>query len=458
MTVVEMLADRVRETTPASLTPEAIKWAKVSVLDTLGVAMAGAAEPSVRILDRVTTGGASQGPCLLMGTNRHASPLDAALLNGAAAHALDFDASNPVFAGHATMHLLAGAFAVAEMLDVDGPTFLAAYVAGFEAQSRIARGCQPEHSDKGWFASSTLGVFGVAAATGLLMGLSDTRLATAFAIASGLSAGLLAHSGTMTKPLSAGQSARNGLLAVLLAREGFTGAPDAFEHRYGVLNVFGFPDRFDARAQLADWGAPFEIGVTATGIKQYPCCGTFHAAIDLASALEAAHDIDPDRIEAVEVALITDRLHHVDRPDPQSAIDAKFSASYCIARTLLHGRPKISDFEGDAYREDAPRRLMGRIALSVHPRMRANLPRTEQGGASVVIVLRDGRRLVAEAEAPAGRAAGHPLPEPLLYAKFLDCVGRVISPSAGERLLAMLVDLDRAKNLRAVSVAMRPEK
>src|SRR4051794_7644902 len=110
MTFTQELARHVIGVVPGDISAQTRHWAIVSILDTLGVAIAGAAEPGVRILDRVVTGGRGEGPCILFGTDRRASALDAVLINGMAAHALDFDASNPYFAGHATMHLLAGAF------------------------------------------------------------------------------------------------------------------------------------------------------------------------------------------------------------------------------------------------------------------------------------------------------------------------------------------------------------
>jgi 2-methylcitrate dehydratase PrpD len=445
------LAARVVATRFADLPTDTVHWATVSITDTVGVAVAGSIEPGVRLLDRTLTGGATTGPCLLFGTARRVSALDAALVNGMAAHVLDFDASNPVFAGHATMHLCAVAFAAGEMQEVDGASFVAAYVAGFEAQSRIARGCQPEHSDKGWFASSTIGVFGATAVAGKLLGLSPERLALAFGIAANLASGLLCSSGTLAKPLAAGHSARNGLLAASLAKDGFTGALDAFEHRIGFLNVFDIPSRFNAPDVLADWGRPFEIAVTAVGLKQYPCCGTFHSSIDVLGALAAEHGLVPDDVERIEARLMTDRLHHVDRPDPVSALDAKFSAHYCLARTILNGRPRFADFEGEAFRDAATRKLMSRIHLAVHPAMRPEIPRSSQGGTEVTVITRTGQRLTGRADMPFGRSAGHPLPRALFEAKFRDCAGRALTSDAADELLAGLSRISELESLRSIT-------
>jgi 2-methylcitrate dehydratase PrpD len=447
MTFTQDLARRVLGVKPADISADTRHWAIVSILDTLGVAIAGAAEPGVRILDRVVTGGRSEGPCVLFGTDRRASLLDAALINGMAAHALDFDASNPYFAGHATMHLLAGTFAVAEVAEASGAEFLLAYIAGFEAQSRLARALQPAHSDKGWFPSSTIGVFGMAAAAGRLLRLSEAQLATAFGIAANLASGLLANAGTMTKPLAAGHSARNGVLAARLAQEGFTAPMSAFEHQYGFLKMFDVAGQFDGKAALAGWGQPFDVAVTAIGLKQHPCCGIVHSAIDALGSLIAEHDIAADDVTSVKALLVTDRLSHVDRPHPTNPLDAKFSGYYCLARTILHGRPRLEDFEGEAHHDPVAAALMKRISIAVHPDMRDDMPRTQQDGAQVVVTLSDGRRLEGRLDKPFGREPGNPIPDHLLHQKFLGCAERVLSSNVAQRLLAKVLAIDEAERL-----------
>lgn len=456
MTFTEQLAQRVIGVAHTDLPDETRHWATVSILDTLGVAIAGSHEPGVRMLDKVTTGGASGGQCLVFGTSRRVSACDAALINGMAAHVLDFDASNPYFAGHATMHLLAGAFAIGEYVDASGADFLTAYVAGFEAQMRIARAMQPQHSDKGWFPSSTIGVFGVAAAAGHLLRLTQAQMAHAFGIAANLASGLLVNSGSMTKPLAAGQSARNGVLAALLAREGFTAPAAAFEHRYGFLRMFDVAGAFDPATALADWGNPYDIALTAIGLKQHPCCGTVHTAIDAIAELRRRHEFAVDDVVALEASLMTDHLAHVDRPDPVDALDAKFSAYYCLARTVTDGRPRFAHFEGNAHRDPKVRALMQRVSIAVHPDTGPGLDRDKQGRAEVTLRLKDGRILKGVLDKPVGRDEGKPLGADLLHGKFLDCVGRVLRPQACEALLAAVNAVDSAPSLRPITTAMIP--
>jgi 2-methylcitrate dehydratase PrpD len=207
----------------------------------------------------VATAGASKGPCHLFGTTRRASVLDAALINGMACHALDFDISNNPFYGHPAVNILSVAFALGEMLDADGRDLLTAYVVGSQVEFKIARAVQPLHSDLGWFPSGTIGVFGTAATAARLLRLDRDQTARALGVAASFASGVQANAGTMTKSLAAGHAARNGALAAMLAAEGFTGSLNAFEHKEGFLNLFNGVGKYDSAAILRDWGKPFEI-------------------------------------------------------------------------------------------------------------------------------------------------------------------------------------------------------
>ena len=286
----------------------------MTILDTVGVTLAGSREPCVRILERVGTTATADGPCLLFGTNRRATPLDAGLINGTAAHALDFDCSSSTLAGHPAIYLLPPLFALAEQDGANGDDFIAAFVAGLETQARIARGAHPDHFWRGWFPSSTIGVFGTAAAAAHLLGLPARQIAQALGIASMFASGIMVNAGTMTKPLSAGHCARSGLLAALLAADGFTGAVDAIEDRRGFLAVYNGGNNYDVDAILAGWADPLDILDPGVVIKQYPCCGILHSSIDVLHDLVKEHQIGAGDVERIDALLHPDRLGHVNRP------------------------------------------------------------------------------------------------------------------------------------------------
>ena len=454
MTIIDGIAERIAAINYGDLPPLAVDWAKTAILDTVGVTLAGSREPCAQIVERVLGTGA--GECLIFGGDRRAAPLDAALVNGTAAHALDFDDVSNSLGGHPSAPILPALFALGERLDCPGPAFIAAYVAGFETETRIARGVNFHHYDKGWHPTATLGVFGAAAAACHLLGLDRARTAQALAIAASLASGIKANFGTMTKPLHVGHTARNGLFAAQLAREGFTANPAALEDKQGFLRVFNGAGNCDAEAILKDWGQPYDIVRPGLGVKQHPCCGSTHPAIDAMLMLRAEHatgpDILPERITRIDAWTHPRRLAHTDRPDPQSGLDAKFSVQYCLARALLGGRIVLEDFEGEAFRDRRTRALMGRIHAAPHPEMDA--ASGEHLGAEVRVTFDDGRTIAKRVGSALGRGPDNPLPPDALTGKFANCAARVLPPAQVEQLQRILLQLDEAKSLRAVVAAI----
>jgi 2-methylcitrate dehydratase PrpD len=451
-TIIEGIAERIGRVSYADLPEEAVHWAKAAILDTVGVTLAGAAEPCTRIVARVLGAGSGAGGTLIFGTDRRAAPLDAALINGTAAHALDFDDVSNSMGGHPSAPIVPALFALGEVLDCTGRDLIAAYVAGFETETRIGRGVNLHHYEKGWHPTATLGVFGAAAACCHLMELDKAKTVQALAIASSLASGIKANFGTMTKPLHVGHTARDGLFAAQLAREGFTANDAALEHKQGFLLVFNGAGNFDAEAILADWGRPYDIVSPGLGIKQHPCCGSTHPAVDAMLALRAEHDIVPDKVAHIASWTHPRRLAHTDRPDPQSGLDAKFSVQYCLARALLDGRIVLEHFEGDAFRDPDTRALMRRIDA-------APFPETAEGGgeplgAEIRITFDDGRTITRRIGSALGRGLDNPLPAGALHAKFANCAGRALPPDQVERLHESLSRLDEAGSLRDVVAAI----
>lgn len=448
VTLLEILAGRIAATRYDDLPPEAVHWAKTAILDTIGVTLAGAGEPCAAIVAGVLGSG---NECLIFGSSRRAAPLNAALVNGTAAHALDFDDVSNSMGGHPSAPLVPALFALGEVLDCSGTDFITAYVAGFETETRIARGVHFHHYEKGWHPTATLGVFGAAAACCRLMALDPARTATALAIAASLAAGLKANFGTMTKPLHVGHTARDGLFAALLARDGFTANPAALEHKQGFLEVFNGAGNYDAAKIVADWGRPWDIVSPGLGIKQHPCCGSTHPAIDALLALRRDHDLPADRIERIESWTHPRRLAHTDRPDPQSGLDAKFSVQYCLARAALQGQIVLEDFEGDAFRDPDSRALMRRIHAA--PYLDTGPDGAEPLGAEVTVTFRDGQAVSHRVGAALGRGPDNPLPSDALLGKFRNCAGRALPLAKVDALQDMLLRLDEQPSVQTIASA-----
>ncbi len=454
MTIAETLAARIAEVSYDRLPDAARHWAKVAIMDTVGCILAGADEPCARIAGRVAAIGGANGPCVVFGTSHRVGPMDAAAINGTAAHALDYDDCSDTLGGHPSAPILPALFALAETRGTNGRDFIAAYVAGWEAETRIARGVNFHHYEKGWHPTATLGVFGATAACAKLLGLSIEKTARALALAATFSSGLKANFGTMTKPLHVGHASRNGLYAALLASEDFTSSTDAIEHRQGFLRVFNGDGNYVVDPIVAEWGAPWDIVDPGLAIKQYPCCGSTHPAVDAMLMLVRENDLTPAMVTRIELQTHPRRFAHTNRPDPRGALDAKFSVQYCLARALVSRQVLIEHFEDGSYDEPDVRAVLTRVVSSAWPDRKMDL--SEHFGADVQVTLTDGRVLKKSVPRPLGRGPSIPLPPELLRGKFIDCARRALPAEASDRLHGMLDSLETVNQIRALTEATVP--
>jgi 2-methylcitrate dehydratase PrpD len=452
MTLIEQIAEKIVAIAYEDLPAEAVFWAKAAILDTVGVTLAGANEDCARIVAQTLAVGGWHGQCLIFGGDRRTGPLDAALINGTAAHALDFDDVSNSLGGHPSAPILPALFALAGQQDCDGKAFIAAYVAGFETETRIARGVHFHHYEKGWHPTATLGVFGATAACCHLMRLPAAQTAQALAIAASFASGIKANFGTMTKPLHVGHTARNALFAAMLARDGFTANNGAMEHPQGFLMVYNGEGNFIAAAMLKDWGNPYDVVRPGPGFKQYPCCGSTHPPLDALLALRGEHAMAADKVVRIDSWTHPRRLAHTNRPDPKSGLDAKFSVQYCLARAALQGQIRLEDFEGDAYDDPEVRALMARIHAAPHPD--AGTANEEALGAEVRVTFADGEVIAKKVSAALGRGPDNPMPPGALAAKFVNCASRALPAGSVARLQQMLETLETAPSVKAVVAAI----
>ena len=441
-------ARRIQALALADLTPEVLHWARVGLLDTLGVTLAGSREPAVRHAAAALD--LHGGPALWLGRRQRVGALDAALLNGTASHALDFDDCNNTMGGHPSAPVLSALLPLADELGSPGEAFVLAYVAGFEMECKLALAVNFHHYTKGWHPTATLGVFGAAAACAKLMALEAPQTATALALAASFASGIKANFGTMTKPLHVGHAARQGLLAARLARAGLTAnAERVFEHEQGFLDVFNGPGTYDTVRALAAWGRPLDIVAPGLAIKQYPCCGSTHPAIDAMLELVRAHGLRAADIVGIEAWVHRRRLQHTNRPDPRSALDAKFSLQYVLARAAVDGCVAVAHFEGQAHADPRVRALLPRVQVAPYDETRFD-PANHFGGA-VRVRLTDGRVLEAQVEQALGRTSAHPLPTPLLQAKFRLCAQTVLGAGAIDDIAAQVERITDLSDLRSLT-------
>lgn len=439
MNLTLALAARIGETAFEQLDPQALLNAKLAILDTLGCALAGAREPVVQTLLR-TPGLNTIGAVPVWGRREKLEPLCAALVNGAAAHALDFDDVNIAMGGHPTAPLLPALLALAAGRGCSGRQLLLAYIAGFETQTRLARSVNFHHYDKGWHPTATLGVFGAAAASAKLLGLDEARTAAALALCVSLASGVKANFGTMTKPYHVGHAARNGLMAGLLAQGGFTASLDAFEHRQGFFEVFNGAGNYTPGLALQQWASPLDIVEPGIGIKLYPCCDSTHAALDALFTLRNEHRFSPQDVSGIEVLLHPLRLTHVNRPQLRNGLDAKFSVQYCLARALIDGHIVLDSFSESAFNDSQALALMRHIHAAPHP-----TPSIAKPGnylTELRILLRDGRSFSLRLHSPYGRSHDKPAPLESIMTKFQHNAAKALDNDGAAKLSKTVMALE----------------
>ncbi len=325
------LSEQARALTYADLPEEIRALARQCVLDYVACTLAGASEPLTTILlaEMAEQGGATQAA--VIGHAARLPAASAALVNGAAAHALDFDDVNLAMPGHPSVAILPALLALAEVHGSSGAEVVAAFVAGYELQCRIGRTISPGHYDVlGFHATATVGSFGAAAACAHLLGLDAEQSATALGIAATQAAGLKSMFGTMCKPLHAGKAAYNGLLAAKLAARGFTSRTDALECAQGFARTHS-PD-FNPERAFAD--APGGHYIRNNLFKYHAACYLTHAPIETARALRAEHGITPDKVARIHLRLdeACDRVCNI--AAPATGLEAKFSLRLTTAMAL----------------------------------------------------------------------------------------------------------------------------
>lgn len=375
--------------------------------DWLGNAAAGATTPFGRAaLAAVRSGGGAT----LVGPRASADPLGAALVNGGASHALEFDDSHKSTFYHPGSPACAAAFAAAEAGARDGADLFAGIVAGYEAGIRLAAALGPEHY-RIWHTTGTAGVFAAAAAAARTLGLKATQTVAAFGLAGTQAAGLweVLPDAPAAKNLHAGKAAQGGLLAALLAREGVPGPATILEGGRGLFAAT-VPAGLDAEAAAADLGATWRIREIT--FKAYPICG--HAMTPVEAALQLRPEIGAG-VEEIVVHSNAISLRVAGNPDPHDGYAAKFSIPYCVAAALARGRVTQAEFEPGVMSDPHVRGLMRRITLVADPEF-DRIARTIRP-ARVEIRLADGREIDAISETRRGDPE-QPLSADDLSAKF----------------------------------------
>ncbi|MEK9672717.1 MAG: MmgE/PrpD family protein [Rhodospirillaceae bacterium] len=430
---------------PADFTPRARRWARHAILDWFGVTIAGADDPLVGILadDALAAGEAGAAP--LVGRTEKVTPTMAAMINGAASHALDYDDVNKRLHGHPTVPVVPAIMALAQQTGSSGRDVVDAFIVGYEAECLVGEMMGLAHYDHGWHATATVGTFGAAAGCARMLGLDADKTAMALGIAATQAAGLKSMFGTMCKPLHAGKAAMNGLLAARLAARGFTSRPDAIECEQG----FGKTQSADFHTLPVrpDPAAPYAVEENL--FKYHAACYLTHSSIEAIRKMTQHHGFGAADVTRVRTRVDAGHRKVCDIPEPETGLQVKFSIRHCIAMALSG----IDTSDRDIYTEATANRpdLMDlRRKVEVE-----DTKHKSRHAAEVVIDLTDGRSVVEffDVGAPADDVD---LQEQRLAAKFTRLAEPTIGAGKTKTAADQVMKLDDAEDVNELlkSVAL----
>ncbi len=448
------IAEYVTTTGLEDFPPEAVAAAKGAIMDCLGCMLAGSREPLADVLCTYAKSLGEQRRASVVGRGFKTAAPEAALVNGAMAHALDYDDITRAMKGDPSVVLLPAALALTEEENATGRDLLLAYMLGFEVACSVGESVSPAYyDDLGWHPTGPLGAVGAAAAASSILKLDWERTAMTVSLAASQAAGLRQNFGTMTKPYHAGASCRTGVTSARLVQAGFTASQDAIEGRFGFLRAFSGGQDYDPQRVLRTLGSKCYLVESGVEIKKYPCCGSAHLALDAASRILEREEVDPSEVEKIEVQVDFDPPRSLIHSRPKEGLEGKFSMQYCLAATLLDRRVGLDTFSDDRVLRPEAQELIPKIEMHRIPGYEGQ-PSWIEGYNEVHLHLRGGRTLTERANrVTQGPLRGAAMED--IQAKFRDCASRAISEESAEELVGLLVGLDSAEDTGRVTELLR---
>jgi len=413
--------------------------ARRGVLDWLGCALTGSNHPSLLPLLRVLRRTSGQASATVFGNQLRLGIMDAALANGYMGHVLDFDDTH--LGGtilHTSSPVLPALFALSEVQQIRGVDFLKAYVCGFEAGIRCGQASSNHHKG-GWHLTGTLGCLAAGVATGVALRLDSLHLNYALGIAATQAAGMQQNRGTMCKYLHAGKAAAGGLLAGLLAQEGFDSALDIIDGKQGFSRIYS--DHSDPTALVRDLGQRWEI--VNNGYKPYASAAVLHPIIDamreIRHALSHTHSsFDPRTVNTINLRLSPYAMSIAGVRTPETGMQSKFSVFHTAAVGLLDGDGGTAQYSDERARDTEVLALREKVNAVI-----VDSFRKEQCEAAVDIA---GTTFQATIEHASGTAR-NPLSDEQLVAKFRMNAEPVIGKERAEHVLRMVSGLEQIEDM-----------
>ena len=416
--------------------------AETAFVDTVGVMLAGSREPACDIVCKMIAADGAAPAATVVGRTLRTSPQYAALANGTATQALDFDLS--FLSGQSAAAIIPALLPLAETTEATARDLIAAYIVGCEVCARIVRSFPNMSSGAGWHGAGIVGAMAAAVAAARLTRVPGEHVPGIIGIAASSASGLGESYGTMTKPLQVGMAARNGLMAVQLGTAGFTASPTGIEGPKGFLASYARGFDWDA-APFDDLGRVFNLLDPGFKIKPFSCGGLLHTAIEAALALRDEALPRLDRIATIAIGATNHAASRVKTQYPDNEDAARFSLKYVIPHTLIHGAPTLASFTGEALRDSAVRTLSDRVTALVDDAF-ADVSTSGISPSRVTITFDDGESLEKIVHHPSGSREA-PMSDAVIRAKFDDCTRQAESGEAAPTLYDYLRNLRNHESL-----------
>ena len=418
---IEILSDFIA-TAPGKHEGEALMRSRRAVLDTIGCMLVGIDEPVARnAISTVSQWGVGNAP--VIGTDICLPSPWAALVNGSAAKAFDYDDWDDPSLVHTTSTLLPGILALLDGQTAKGSDLFHAHIIGVETIIRIGEAINPGHYARGWHSTSTIGAIGATAACSRALKLDREQTACALSIATSMTGGLTAQFGTMIKPMHAGLAAKAGVLAASLAANGITARKDTLDGKSSFASTTSDASRADFGQAFARLGKPWAILEHGLHVKLYPSCGGTHRVIECALELRNTHNLDPGDIAAIEINVadyVYELLHY---GLPRTIPEALFSFPYCLAAALCRGQVGIDEFHPSSLSDQQICDLANKVTVNTRPAPDRSKLFLKGDPDIVTVTMRSGVEYSHSVDVPHG-APPRFADNQTVERKFFDCASR----------------------------------
>ena len=450
MGATEKLANFIVDTDYKDISRNALEKAKRTALDCIGAALAGVFEPVSQTITAYVTKLSGPSQASIIGAGLKVSAPDAALANGSIAHALDYDDCGAKI-GHPSVLVLPAVLSLGEHLGASGKDTLTAYILGLEVEGKIAlhadfKLMQGRLNHQTWYGS-----IGAAAACAKLLRLDVAKTRMALGIAGNFACGLSSNHGSMAGAMAAGNACRNGVIAALLAQEGFTANPDIIEAKNGFYDTLVGQGHYNAERMAESLGNPFYIESPGIGLKKYPSCYHTHRALDGVLQLLGEHRLSDKDIAEIDVGTSERALRVLAFSEPETPYQAKFSMPHCVAAAVVDHQVTLDTFTAHKMEDRGIVEARKKVHLSfpdvpIWPGLADVGPDTEFVGNPVTIRTTDGRSYNARVDIPRGDPA-LPLADEELLAKYRDCGRSQLRPEDIERSAGLVLGLEKLANI-----------